>query len=156
MSLISFRKMNDAFNTIFEKYVDTLDDWQREVDDIRKMHHEIWTESRIIPIIRQHRAGSRVEKQCRILPRGKQTDVDYKFEVTGIIVDMENKNGFYWKFSDSTGAHGKIFVSNSTKTELMRKVHYCEIFTENVFEWNPNEEAYLLLPEQQRCKIQSI
>lgn len=148
MSLISFRKMNDAFNTIFEKYVDTLDDWQREVDDIRKMHHEIWTESRIIPIIRQHRAGSRVEKQCRILPRGKQTDVDYKFEVTGIIVDMENKNGFYWKFSDSTGAHGKIFVSNSTKSDLMRKVHYCEIFTENVFEWTPNEDAYLLLPEQ--------
>lgn len=140
--------MTDAFNTIFEKYVDTLDNWQRLVDDIRKMHHEIWTESRIIPIIRQHRAGSRVEKQCRILPKGKQTDVDYKFEVTGIIVDMENKNGFYWKFSDFTGAHGKIFVSNSTKTELIRKEHYREIFTENVFEWTPNEEAYLLLPGQ--------
>lgn len=89
-----------------------------------------------------------MEKQCRILPKGKQTDVDYKFEVTGIIVDMENKNGFYWKFSDSTGAHDKIFVSNSTKSELMRNELHCEIFTENVFEWTPNEEAYLLLPGQ--------
>lgn len=71
--------------------------------------------------------------------------MDYKFEVIGIIVDMENKNGFYWKFSDFIGVYGKIFVLNLIKMEFIRKEYYCEIFIENVFEWIFNEEVYLLL-----------
>lgn len=135
-----------TFDDLLKEYVDLLDDWQREVDDIRKMHHEIWKESRVYPIIKQHRAGSRVEKQCRILPIGKQTDVDYKFEVTGVVVETEKRIGLYWKVSASSNAHGKIFVAKETKLELMNRPHYSDIFTENVFVWSDEEDAYLLLP----------
>ncbi|XP_062603606.1 uncharacterized protein LOC134265414, partial [Saccostrea cucullata] len=145
--------MTLTFAKILRDYVDVLDDWQREVDNIRKMHHEIWKESRFYPIVKQHRAGSRVEKQCRILPMGKQTDVDYKFEVTGITVEIKKRSGLFWKVSALSKAHGKIFVTKETKNELMNKPHYSEIFTESVFVWNMEEEAYLLLPGPFKEKV---
>lgn len=79
----------DSVNKILESYLDELDLWQREVDNIRIMHHEVWKGSRLSPLIKQHRAGSRVEKQTRILPIGGQTDVDYMFEVVGIKVFLQ-------------------------------------------------------------------
>nr|XP_022338643.1 uncharacterized protein LOC111134116 [Crassostrea virginica] len=148
--------MTADFDIVLRKYLDILDDWQRKVDNIRKMHHEIWTASRVYPVIRQHRAGSRVEKQCRILPMGKQTDVDYKFEVKDIVVDMITKKELYWKVSPSSSAHGNIFVHESTKTELMNKSLHCDIFTENVFQWDCAENAYLLRPGQFKSNVVRI
>ena len=71
---------------LLDQYLNVLNAKQRDVDAIRKMHHEIWKESRVYPIIKQHRSGSRVEKQLRISEAGKQSDIDYTFEVTGLEV----------------------------------------------------------------------
>ena len=83
----------EDINRLLELYLDELDSWQREVDNIRIMHHDVWKGSRLSPLIKQHRAGSRVEKQTRILPTGGQTDVDYMFEVTGIEVRCNEHQG---------------------------------------------------------------
>ena len=83
---------------LLDEYLNVLNAKQRDVDAIRKMHHEIWKESRVYPIIKQHRSGSRVEKQLRISEAGKQSDIDYTFEVTGLEVssgdNLENKLNF--------------------------------------------------------------
>ena len=90
------------------------------------MHHEVWKGSRISSLIKQHRAGSRVEKQTRILPTGGQTDVDYMFEVTGIEVHCDgHQDSIYFKSgacerpgrtkSNMRNTYGTIYVSKSYK-----------------------------------------
>ena len=64
----------EDINTVLELYLDELDSWQREVDNIRIMHHEVWKGRRLSPLIKQHRAGSRVENRREYCLRvGKQT-----------------------------------------------------------------------------------
>lgn len=119
----------EDINRLLELYLDELDSWQREVDNIRIMHHDVWKGSRLSPLIKQHRAGSRVEKQTRILPTGGQTDVDYMFEVTGIEVRCNEHQGFiYFKScacqdpgsrkSNMCNTYGRIYVCKSYKLFL--------------------------------------
>ena len=123
----------DSVNKILESYLDELDLWQREVDNIRIMHHEVWKGSRLSPLIKQHRAGSRVEKQTRILPIGGQTDVDYMFEVVGIKVFCNSNRDFmYFKSCsqqnldvddeyDMSNSFGRIYVSEAYKSWKVMK-----------------------------------
>lgn len=133
----------DGMNTLLESYLDELDSWQREVDNIRLMHHEVWKGSRLSPLIKQHRAGSRVEKQTRILPTGGQTDVDYMFEVVGIEVRCDgNQDYMYFKSctredsvhtkTDMSNTYGRIYVSESYKSYLECHEMYGKIFTESL------------------------
>lgn len=143
-------------NTLLESYLDELDSWQREVDNIRIMHHEVWKGSRLSPLIKQHRAGSRVEKQTRILPTGGQTDVDYMFEVIGIEIRCDgNQECIYFKSShcekpdtsksDMCNAYGRIYVSQSYKSALQCNDKYRKIFAE-ALSFDNDEGAFLLIP----------
>ena len=121
---------SDGMNTHLESYLEELDSWQRGVHNIRIMHHDVWKGSRLSPYIKQHRAGSRVERQTRILPTGGQTDVDYMFEVVGLEVLCDGNQGsinfkscpckdFVRDASyDMTNTYGKIYVSSSYKSRL--------------------------------------
>ena len=146
----------DDINTLLESYLEELDSWQREVDNIRIMHHEVWKGSRLSPLIKQHRAGSRVEQQTRILPTGGQTDVDYMFEVTGIEVRCdEDQDSIYFKSCAREGAgstksnmcntYGRIYVSKSYKPFLESHDVYAKMFAE-ALSFDPEEDAFLLIP----------
>lgn len=146
-----------GIDTLLESYIDELDSWQREVDNIRIMHHEVWKGSRLSPLIKQHRAGSRVEKQTRILPTGGQTDVDYMFEVIGIEIpcDDGNQESIYFKScarekpdmskSDMCNTYGRIYVSRSYKSALECHDKYRKIFAE-ALKFDKDEGAFLLVP----------
>ena len=146
----------DDINTLLESYLEELDSWQREVDNIRIMHHEVWKGSRISPLIKQHRAGSRVEKQTRILPTGGQTDVDYMFEVTGIEVRCDgHQDSIYFKSgacertgstkSNMCNTYGRIYVSKPYKPFLESHDVYAKIFAE-ALSFDEEEDAFLLIP----------
>lgn len=147
----------DSVNKILESYLDELDLWQREVDNIRIMHHEVWKGSRLSPLIKQHRAGSRVEKQTRILPIGGQTDVDYMFEVVGIKVFCNgNRDFMYFKSCsqqnsdvddeyDMSNSFGRIYVSEAYKSYLEGHEMYGKIFAE-AMSFDQTENAFLLIP----------
>ena len=145
----------DDMNTILEAYLEELDSWQSEVDNIRIMHHDVWKGSRLSPLIKQHRAGSRVERQTRILPTGGQTDVDYMFEVIGIEVGCDgNKDCIYFKSStcedpaniksDMSNTYGRIYVSKSYKSSLECHDIYGKVFAE-ALTFDEEEEAFLLI-----------
>ncbi|CAG2253502.1 unnamed protein product [Mytilus edulis] len=70
-----------GLDEVLKEYLKVLDSWQQEAYNIRIAHHKIWKNSRVSRRIKQHRAGSRVESQTRILSPGKVTDVDYMFEL---------------------------------------------------------------------------
>ena len=147
----------DDMNTMLESYLDKLDSWQREVDNIRIMHHEVWKGSRLSPLIKQHRAGSRVEKQTRILPTGGQTDVDYMFEVVGIEILCDgNQDYMYFKScsrensvadtqNDMSNTYGRVYVSNAYKSYLECHEMYGKIFGE-ALSFDKIENAFLLIP----------
>lgn len=133
---------------LLDEYLNVLNAKQRDVDAIRKMHHEIWKESRVYPIIKQHRSGSRVEKQLRISEAGKQSDIDYTFEVTGLEVSSDdNRSTIYWKTSSISNAYGKIFVTKTYKEKLQKMEHHSQIFTEEVFLFDEKEGNFLLIPK---------
>lgn len=153
---ISYFENCHVINTLLESYLDELDSWQREVDNIRIMHHEVWKGSRLSPLIKQHRAGSRVEKQTRILPTGGQTDVDYMFEVIGIEIRCDgNQESIYFKSSacekpdmsksDMCNTYGRIYVSQSYKSALECHDKYRKIFAE-ALSFDQDEGAFLLIP----------
>ena len=73
-----------SLECLCEKYLHVLDSWQSDVYNIRIMHHEVWRDLNHVEGIIERRAGSRVEKQTRILPVGGKADVDYMFQVSGI------------------------------------------------------------------------
>ena len=146
----------EDINTLLELYLDELDSWQREVDNIRIMHHDVWKGSRLSPLIKQHRAGSRVEKQTRILPTGGQTDVDYMFEVTGIEVRCnEHQGSIYFKScacqdpgsrkSNMCNTYGRIYVCKSYKLFLESHDVYAKIFAD-ALSFDEKEDAFLLIP----------
>ncbi|PFX13740.1 Protein MB21D2 [Stylophora pistillata] len=147
----------DSVNQVLESYLDELDLWQREVDNIRIMHHEVWKGSRLSPLIKQHRAGSRVEKQTRILPIGGQTDVDYMFEVVGAQVLCNGTQDFiYFKSCsrqnsdidtkyDTSSSFGRIYVSEAYKAYLEGHEMYGKIFAE-AMSFDQTENAFLLIP----------
>ncbi|XP_052097286.1 uncharacterized protein LOC127732245 [Mytilus californianus] len=132
-------------NEVVEKYLIVLDNWQQEVYNIRNAHHKIWMDSRVTRNIIQHRAGSRVESQTRILPAGKDTDVDYMFELDGIEVNCDNEcKDIYWKPSAESLAFGAIFVQKHYR-DILEK-NNADIFTADTFEWNTVENAFNLVP----------
>ncbi|XP_068676094.1 cyclic GMP-AMP synthase-like receptor 2 [Montipora foliosa] len=142
----------DTLNTLLELYLERLDSWQREVDNIRIMHHDVWKGSRLSPLIKQHRAGSRVEKQTRILPIGGQTDVDYMFEVTDVEVHCDaNQDYMYFKSSSScedngmSNAYGKVYLSEAYKSFIECHEMYGKIFAEAML-FDEEEKAFLLIP----------
>ena len=138
----------NTMENLLDEYLKVLNAKQRDVDAIRKMHHEIWKESRVYPIIKQHRSGSRVEKQLRISEAGKQSDIDYTFEVTGLQVSSDaNRSTIYWKTSSSSNAYGKIFVTKPYKEKLQEMEHHSQIFTDDVFLFDEKEGSFLLIPK---------
>lgn len=93
----------------------------------------------------QHRAGSRVESQTRILQAGKDTDVDYMFELDGIEVNCDEEcTDIYWKPSAESPAFGTVFVQKHYR-EILEK-NNADIFTADTFEWNTVENAFNLVP----------
>ena len=132
---------------LLKRSLTVLDSWQEEVKNIRLMHHEIWKESRVYQVIRQHRAGSRVERQTRILPRGQRTDVDYKFEVVGVKVDgAGSRNGMYWVPTPDSPAYGKVHGTPEYRYHILESENYRDIFSEDTFRLL-GDDTYLLLPE---------
>ncbi|CAC5359887.1 unnamed protein product [Mytilus coruscus] len=108
---------------------------------------EIWKNSRVSRRIKQHRAGSRVESQTRILPPGKDTDVDYMFELDGILVNCGDEcKDIYWKHSSDSPAFGAVYVDEKYRKQLEQ--NHSDIFTADTFEWKPDENAFLLLPSK--------
>ena len=148
---------SDGMNTLLESYLEELDSWQRGVHNIRIMHHDVWKGSRLSPYIKQHRAGSRVERQTRILPTGGQTDVDYMFEVVGLEVLCDgNQGSMYFKSCpcenfvrdanyDMTNPYGKIYVSCAYKSCLESHEIYGKIFSD-ALSFDEMEKAFLLIP----------
>ena len=136
-----------VLDRLLQRYLKVLDSWQGEVNNIRLMHHEIWKESRVYRVIRQHRTGSRVERQTRILPRGQRTDVDYKFEVVGVKVHgTGSRNGMYWVPSQDSPAYGKVLVTPEYRSHILDAENYRDIFSEDAFRLL-GDDTYLLLPE---------
>ena len=144
-------KTTEYINKLLELYLDELDYWQSEVDNIRIMHHETWKGSRLSAIIRQHRAGSRVEKQTRIQEIGVNTDIDYMFEVVGIkVMNDANQGSIYFKpcmqqNCDMPNSFGKIYIDVDYKSFLESHDMFCKIFS-NAMEYDPEESAFLLKP----------
>ena len=142
---------NQPIEDLLTEYLDVLDAKQRDVDAIRRMHHNVWKESQVYPIIKQHRSGSRVEKQLRLLQVGKQTDIDYTFEVTGIQVECDggvhNSSAIYWQRSASSNAYGRVFAhGESFKKPIQQMEYYQVLFTEEVFHFDDDQQAFLLHP----------
>ncbi len=141
---------------LLESYIDELDVWQRTVDNIRIMHHEVWRDSRLSPLIRQHRAGSRVEKHVRLLTPMIQTDVDYMFEVIGLEVQCGSHcDDIYFKCnntqSQSMGRHGmsntygRIYAKEHYKHYLENHEHFKYVFKKTLY-FDEEEGAYLVSP----------
>lgn len=132
---------------VLREYLNVLDTWQQEVYNIRIAHHKIWKYSRVSRRIKQHRAGSRVESQTRILQPGKDTDVDYMFELDGILVNCDDEcKGIYWKHSSDSPAFGTVYVDKEYRKQLDQ--NHSDIFTADTFEWKQDENAFLLLPSR--------
>ena len=147
MSAIGY-STEDTMEDLLKYYLNVLNAKQRDVDAIRQMHHDIWKESRVYPIIKQHRSGSRVEKQLRISQVGKQSDIDYTFEVTGIEVNCNGhgRSSIYWRTSSVSSAYGKVFVTAEYKEVLQKTDYYSQIFTNEVFEFDEAENNFMLVP----------
>ena len=140
----------ESMGDLLKSYLKVLNAKQRDVDAIRQMHHEVWKESRVYPIIKQHRSGSRVEKQLRISQMGKQSDIDYTFEVTGVEINSsiaDVQSTIYWKTSSISNAYGKIFVTKTYKEELQKMEYHSQIFTNDVFHFDERENNFLLIPK---------
>ena len=155
------RKSNtryDRADYILDKYVSVLDTWQREVDAIRQMHHAVWEKTQPNDTIIQHRTGSRVEKQTRIVGRGKQTNIDFMFEVNGITIDCKcegQPSRLYFKSSQESVLFGRIYATKEIKSDLQVDTKYSALFTDEVFFWDEHEDAFLIKPSVFRDKVMS-
>ena len=151
MSTTGYRNEDEpTMEDLLKCYLKVLNAKQRDVDAIREMHHDVWKESRIYPIIKQHRSGSRVEKQLRISQVGKQSDIDYTFEVTGIEVNCnaDGISNIYWKNSSVAKAYGKVFVTAEYKEVLQKTEYYSQIFNKEVFQFDEAENNFMLVPRK--------
>ena len=143
---------------ILNKYVNVLDTWQREVDDIRHMHHDVWAKTQPSDTIIQHRTGSRVEKQTRVVGKGKQTNIDFMFEVNGISIDCKSEgqpSGLYFKSNQNSVLFGRIYVAKEMRNDLQVDSKYSVLFTDKVFCWDENEQAFLIKPSIFRDNVMS-
>ena len=121
-------------------YINVLDKWQREVDDIRQFHHVVWEKTQQNNVIIQHRTGSRVEKQTRIVGYGKNTNINFMFEVSGLSVscDWNGRPGddgeIYLKSDEESNLFGRVYMTAKAKHELQTNVKYSVIFSDDVFQ----------------------
>ena len=154
----------EKVNDFLLEYLEILDSWQRRVDNIRLMHHDVWKGSRLSPLIRQHRAGSRVEKQTRILPKGGQTDVDYMFEVIGIDVQsIKAQLDLYFKshdvndknFNEMSRTFGHVLANAGCKDKLESDERYGDVFKET-FLFDENRDAYMLNPNAFKARMVAL
>lgn len=143
-SLLGSTNSSDL-DRVLGEYLDVLDKWQQEVHNIRMAHHKVWRDNHVSERIIQHRAGSRVECQTRILSQGKDTDVDFMFELDGVQVNSDdNCQGIYWKPSKLSPVFGKAYITENYRETLWDK--HVDVFTDDAFEWDSSEGAYLLIP----------
>ena len=140
-------------------YINVLDKWQREVDDIRQFHHVVWEKTQQNNVIIQHRTGSRVEKQTRIVGYGKNTNINFMFEVSGLSVscDWNGRPGddgeIYLKSDEESNLFGRVYMTVKAKHELQTNVKYSVIFSDDVFQWDKAEDAYLVKPSVFRDNV---
>ncbi|XP_021351777.1 uncharacterized protein LOC110449322 [Mizuhopecten yessoensis] len=140
-------------NRICEEYLRILDKYQQDVYNIRIIHHVIWRALRPLTIVLHHRAGSRVERQLRMLPPNGASDVDYKFEVSGVHIDASKSetSNMYFKSSceceDARNAYGVLYAPSSLKTFLASHDQYKPIF-EKAFtrSLETSNDDHILLP----------
>ena len=138
------------------EYINVLDKWQREVDEIRQFHHVVWEKTQQNDVIIQHRTGSRVEKQTRIVGYGKKTNIDFMFEVNGLDVSNDRTNGgIYLKSEENSESSlfGRVYFTAKAKDELQTNVRYSDIFSDDVFQWDEVENAFLVKPPAFRDKV---
>lgn len=140
--------LSAELNPICEEYLSILDKYQQDVYNIRISHHLVWRVLRPQTTILHHRAGSRVERQLRMLPPDGKSDVDYKFEVTGVDVSNTESSEIYFKprseCSDAKHAYGIVFVSPIMRDYLLTQEKYKSIFKHSLMP--TSEQNFILLP----------
>ena len=137
-------------------YINVLDKWQREVDDIRQFHHDVWAKTQQSDLIIQHRTGSRVEKQTRVVSYGKQTNIDFMFEVSGVNVSCGNhgsSEGIYFKPSNESSLFGRVYMTKKAKQELQSNEKYSALFSDDFFYWDATEQSFLVKPSVFRDNV---
>ncbi|XP_069118277.1 cyclic GMP-AMP synthase-like receptor 2 [Argopecten irradians] len=153
MPPILSKETEHNFNRVCEDYLHILDSYQQGLYNVRIIHHVIWRALRPSSIVLHHRAGSRVERQLRMLQSNGSSDVDYKFEVSGIQVDVSKSNSpnMYFKAScecsDAKNAYGILYVPSSLKTALLSNDEYKRIFNDTFRISSDSKAEFILRPD---------
>lgn len=145
-------KVKEKINQVLTKYLDVLDSYQREVDNIRQMHHEIWKTTQPENPIIQHRVGSRVERQTRITRGNQNTNINWLLEVKDVgchfLGGADGGNGkISFQFNHNSCMYGTILVQCDSRKALCQRLP--TVFNEDTFlPHEDDDQGFLLKPTE--------
>lgn len=147
----------DTLNSVLQTYLEALDSRQRTVEEIRLLHHKVWSKNKEKnSVIIQHRSGSRVEKQTRICPNGTQSDIDFMLEVGVITVSLQTDGNMFFQPTSNDGYYGRIMVNRNYRDDLIQTEKLNEIFTTPAFEMDKFSNQYVLVPMVFKANVLSV
>lgn len=144
--MCTFSESREELNATLSAYLESLDSRQRQVEEIRQLHHKVWAmKTNHAPII-EHRTGSRVEKQTRICPNDIRSDIDFMLEVKNVVVSAKGNGGICFQPTSRDGYFGRILISDQYRDSLMIDTHLKAIFTESSLKRDKFSNRFVLVP----------